>query len=194
MAMSALNGNSTFIDSIDKTQVGANKLTIIFGLLATVLAVATIVLGLCQYRRMPSFRAEVLSGDIEMQQPIIASSSTNTSTRSASATTNASVMHDAAPEESSKSSIHSNTSAAPFAFKHKQEMKAPSSDLRMIPSKQQSSVRATRDHDIVPAYEPEAPSYEGAKGPDDRDSITFDVETTSSGKTGNLQTRRARSA
>ncbi|KAK5731399.1 hypothetical protein LTR15_001339 [Elasticomyces elasticus] len=55
----------------DKLQLGANNLAVIFGTLATVLAVAGFVVGLCQYFRMSGItRATSTEEDLEMQRII----------------------------------------------------------------------------------------------------------------------------
>ncbi|KAK4888629.1 hypothetical protein LTR27_012473 [Elasticomyces elasticus] len=57
--------------SPEELQIGANNLAVIFGTLATVLAVAGFVVGLCQYFRMSgSTRATSSQEDLKMQRMI----------------------------------------------------------------------------------------------------------------------------
>ncbi|KAK5681897.1 hypothetical protein LTS10_006431 [Elasticomyces elasticus] len=73
----------------------ANNLTIIFGVLAAILAFTAIVLGICQYRRMPSSKRERSpAADFEMQ-PIRTSSCTNGPTTPLAAVTAAAAGHTA---------------------------------------------------------------------------------------------------
>ncbi|KAK5738913.1 hypothetical protein LTR17_005639 [Elasticomyces elasticus] len=147
-------------DSTNTPKLAANDLTIVFGALATILAFAAIIVGICQYRRMPSFETQVLQEDLEMQ-PIVASSSINDPTRSVSAAISASSIRHAPREECSSPSMQPNTPPPPFTFKR--ESNAPPSRPAMIASKQHSGVQIDLALDQALIHELEPKVDEGAK-------------------------------
>ncbi|KAK5731397.1 hypothetical protein LTR15_001337 [Elasticomyces elasticus] len=157
----------------NKSQLGANNLTIIFGALAIILAFAAIVVGICQYRRMPSFKTKVLSEDLEMQR-IVALRSINAPTRPVSAAIGAAGAHNSLWEGRSSPLIDSNT--PPPRFLLEQESNAPPTYPAIIASKQQISVQIDLNLDRALVYELEPKLDNGAraettKGAKDDDSI-----------------------